>query len=117
MFESLEKKKKQQISERDLINEWLVEYFGKTYEEVEESYKDENGVLPTDISREFYKDYAITEEQYDEFSLQIKEFLCKKWKVSKKTYDRHFGMTLLNVMPSIKNEHLLTKNNEDGDNR
>lgn len=113
MFKSLEKKKKDQISERDLINEWLVEYFGKTYEEVADTYRDENGKLPEDISRTFYKDYAITEEQYDELGIQIKEFLCKKFKVPKSRYDRNFGMTLLNVMPSVNKDYLPTEKQEE----
>ena len=102
MFESLQSKKKNLISERDLINEWLLEYFGKTYEEVEESYKDENSKSPEDISREFYKDYAVTKEQYEEFSEKLKEFLCKKWKVNNKYYGRRFGFNLVNILPSVK---------------
>lgn len=104
MFEELKKKKKGTISPKDIVNAWLVHYFGKTYEEVEATYKDENGVLPADISRQFYQDYALTKEQYEEYELALKEFICKKFNMPKKRYDRDFGLSRLNIDPSIKHE-------------
>jgi hypothetical protein len=78
------------------VNGWL-KYFGTTIEEVFEKnphYKDDN--------RQFYLDYAVTQEQYDEWYKWAFKEIKKDTKYPNEMIKRSFEW--LNMAPSIKNE-------------
>lgn len=98
----LDKVKRKDISETILVNTWLGKYYNTTLQEVEKNYKKENGeFLPGETAR-FYKDFAVTQEQHDEWDKQIRKELRKKLKLSKKMFDRSYSLLYLNIAPSIK---------------
>jgi hypothetical protein len=90
--------KKKVLTTDDLYNGWLVKYHGITVQELLEK---EPELCKTS---EWYKKYAVTTEQYDEwYKWAIKE-IQKFYHCSKKTAIRNFAFDYLNVSPSIKDE-------------
>mgnify|MGYP000217737854 CR=1 FL=1 len=99
----LDKVKKKDISETLLVDTWLKKYHNTTLKEEEKNYKKENGVfLPGETAR-FYKDFAVSQKQHDEWDKQIRKELKNKLKLSKKIFDKSYSFLYLNIAPSIKN--------------
>jgi hypothetical protein len=82
----------------DLINMWLVPFFGTTIQKVEKNWVGEKN------SRAFYKKYAVTEAQHDMWYSWAIYAICKDYKWSKKMAKHQFMFTYLNCSPSIKTE-------------
>jgi len=102
-LENLKKLKRNEISDRDLVDSWLITFFNTTLSEVEKDYtKDESGKFSPEDTRNFYKKYSISQEQHDEWEKAVKKILRKKLRLSKKFFDRSWPLTYLNVAPSTK---------------
>ena len=103
MFEKFKKLKRKDIDTESIVDSWLFEYHGTTMEEVSKGYtKNKDGEYdPADTSK-FYNDYAITQEQHDEWEDMIYKVLPKKLGMSKNLFERSWAMTRLNCAPSIK---------------
>lgn len=52
--------------------------------------------------RAFYKKYAVTQEQHDEWEDWAKKYARKITKLPKKLFDRSWSFTYLNVSPMTK---------------
>ena len=95
--------KKNKITEKELINWWLDKYHNTNMDEVKASHpewmKD-----PSAHSRDFYQEYAVTQEQHDEWNEWAKETLRKSTGYSKKYIDKAWPWVYLNVSPSVKKE-------------
>jgi hypothetical protein len=101
MFNSIKDKKTKEIGSEDLVDVWLYKFFKTTLTEVSKEYKkDSDGIYLNGETNRFYKTYALTDEQYEEWDKAIKDFLCYKFKISKKRYNKEFGIAQLNFSPS-----------------
>jgi hypothetical protein len=79
----------------DIMNLWLVKYHGIT---VEELCKKEPVLITTS---DWYKKYAVTQEQHDLWYDEAIELLSKYHRWSKKFTKRQFWMSYLNLAPSV----------------
>lgn len=106
MYDSLKDKRRTEITPEHLVDIWLSYYFNTTLQEESKKYdKDEDGLFLSAENHKFYNEHALTKEQYAEWDKATRDFLCTKFKVAKKRYNREFGMASLNYAPSeIKNE-------------
>ena len=89
-------KKKKELTDTDLYNGWLVKYHGLT---VEELMQKEPELCQTP---EWYKKYAVTQEQHDEWYEWAITEICKFRKCSRKFAERNFSFDYLNISPSVK---------------
>jgi dTDP-D-glucose 4,6-dehydratase len=90
-------KRRTEYTGNEIMNWWLVPYHGKTIEEIFEAnpeYKDDN--------RKFYQDYAVTQEQHDEWYELALDKLQKSLKWKRDMVKREFAMPYLNLAPSVK---------------
>ena len=85
------------LTQDDLINVWLKDYFDTTLEE-------EYAKQPWTDSREFYARYRVTQAQHDEWNAKAKEMFKKALRLNKYSADRFWGLTYLNTSPSVKDE-------------
>ena len=81
----------------EIINWWLVPYHGTTIEEIFEKHPEY-----AEDNRKFYQDYAITQEQHDEWYDLTIERLSKSLRWSKKMTKREFSFPYLNLSPTVK---------------
>lgn len=83
-----------------LLDGWL-KYHNTTMKEVEENHPEwkEN---PSMHSREFYKKYAVTQEQHDEWEAWAKEYTKKSTKIRGKLFDRSWTWVYLDTAPNVK---------------
>ena len=92
---------KKKLTEELFINKWLEDYHNTSIKEVEEKYpewmEDTN-----QGSREFYKTYAVSQVEHDEWYRWAIDVLAKHYRLSKKRARRAFWLNYLNVAPSIK---------------
>jgi hypothetical protein len=79
-----------------IMEGWLKKYHGLTVQELME--KEPELVKTPD----WYKKYAVTNEQHDEWYEWAISEMSKNLKVSKKTVKRMFAIEYLNLSPSIK---------------
>lgn len=86
---------RKELTEEDFINEWMIPYHGIT---IEEAYEKD----PWPDSRTFYQRYAVTQEQHDQWNDKAKEMFGHHFRLSKSNVDRHWGLTYLNVSPTVK---------------
>ena len=116
--------KKKQISDVELINWWLEKYHNTNLEKIMEEHpdwkeidekvklindykgwsKEENDAIlqqQNKNSREFFKTYAVTEEQHDEWCEWAKEEIRKRTKLSKEYINRKWGFVYLQTSPSV----------------
>jgi len=82
----------------DMINGWLLPYHNTTIEQIEKEWEGEKD------SRIFYKKYAVTQAQHDEWYEWAITLLSKYFRRSKKMIRRQFCFDYLNCAPSIKKE-------------
>jgi len=93
--------KKTELTEEFLINWWLEKYHGIT---VTEMIKKHPRLCK---SGNWYKKYAVTQVQHDEWYSWAIDILSKTFHMSKKYTKRMFGLVYLNCAPSInKNKKL-----------
>jgi hypothetical protein len=92
-------KKKKALSADDLYNGWLTPYHGITVAWLMEN---EPELIKTS---DWYKKYAVTEEQHDIWYEWAVDELCKaygyKSKKSRELMKRRFAVEYLNIAPSI----------------
>ena len=76
---------KKKLTEEEFINMWLMAYHAIDLEGVKKAHPEwmEN---PEKHTRDFYRTYAVTQAQHDEW------------------YERDFCLAYLNVAPSIKGD-------------
>lgn len=86
---------KKELTETDLINMWMVPYHGIT---IEKAYEQD----PWEDSATFYKRYAVTQQQHDDWNEKALEVFRKHFGMRKTMAKRHWGFTYLNVSPSVK---------------
>lgn len=87
--------KKKELSVEDLINLWMVPYYGMT---IQRAYESE----PWTDSHEFYGRFQCTQEQHDEWNAVAKEMFRKHFKIGKKSIDRFWALPYLNCSPMVK---------------
>lgn len=80
-----------------LVNGWL-KYHNTTLDEVRKNY-DENDPK---IAAKFLKDYAVTQQQHDEWYEWMKKTVAKEMKLSKKYVERGCWAIYLNTSPMVK---------------
>lgn len=91
-----------QVNREDLLNGWL-KYWNTTVEEVVKRH-------PKEFLRDsdWFRAYAVTQEQHDEWEKWAKEHVRKTTKLPKRFIDKIWGFTYLDVVPDI----IYTKNEE-----
>jgi len=91
------------INANDLINWWLEKYYNTTLEKILEENPEwkEN---PREHTKDFYKKYAVTQEQHDEWEKWAKEYIRKVAKVSKSYLNRAWWSIFLNISPIVKHD-------------
>ncbi len=90
---------KEKLTEEEFINKWL-EYHNITLEEILDN-NPEWKKDPQSHTRDFYEQYAVTQEQHDEWYDWAIERLSKYYRFSKKYCKRMFALSYLNVSPNI----------------
>ena len=117
-----------EVNMEDLLNLWLKKYHNTNYKKVKKDHpewadaervfdemkkhkKDFTEEECTAISErlnnattEFYKTYAVTEEQHDEWVKEAKEYIRKITKLPKKLIERGWWSVYLDCSPSVKRE-------------
>ena len=96
-------RKKKELTQEMLIDLWLYRYHKTTLEEVIKEHPEwlEN---PQEHTRDFYKTYAVTEEQHDEWYEDAKKIVKDYYNLSERRLNREFPFIYLNVAPTIKRE-------------
>ena len=79
----------------DLYNGWLVPFHGITVKWLVEN---EPELIKTP---EWYKKYAVTQDQHDLWYEWAITEICKYYKYSRKLAKRNFSMEYLNISPSV----------------
>jgi len=87
---------RKQLSEEDFYNWWLQKYHGITATELIEK---EPELCKTS---DWYKKYAVTQAQHDEWYEWAIVTIMKNQRCSKKTAQRLFCFEYLNLSPNIK---------------
>jgi len=89
-----------QLTADDLYNGWLTPYHGITVEWLK---KNEPELIKT---VEWYKKYAVTQEQHDQWYEWAIDELCKahgyRSKKSRELMKKNFCFDYLNIAPSVK---------------
>jgi hypothetical protein len=88
-------KHREKLTQDDLYNGWLTKYHNTT---VEELIKNEPELIKTS---DWYKKYAVTQAQHDEWYEWAINKLSKFYGTSKKQAKRNFCFDYLNIAPSI----------------
>jgi len=83
------------VSTEYIINGWLEKYHGI---KIEQLIKSEPELCKTS---EWYKKYAVTQKQHDEWYEWAVAEICKATKLSKKAVKRGFAFDYLNVAPGL----------------
>ena len=83
------------VTEEEIYNGWL-KYHGLT---VDELIKQDPETIKTP---EWYKKYAVTQTQHDEWYEWAIDLICKRMKCSRKLAMRSFAFDYLNLAPSVK---------------
>lgn len=91
--------KRKQVTADDLYNLWLEPYHGVT---VQWLVDNEPELIKTP---EWYKKYAVTQEQHDQWYEKAIDLLCKekgaKSKKSREFVKKNFCFDYLNISPSV----------------
>ncbi len=87
---------KKPLNEEDFYNYWLVKYHGITVRELMEK---EPELIKTS---DWYKKYAVTQEQHDEWYEWAINLIAKHERCSKETARIRFVWDYLNLSPAIK---------------
>ena len=89
------------LSERDLIDWWLGKFHQTTLTEVESQHP-EWMAEPEKYTHDFYEEYAVTQEQHDEWEKWATATLKKQTGRSGIYFQRSWAWVYLNVAPEIK---------------
>ena len=91
---------KAKLTEEEFIDKWLTDYHNTNLREVLENHPEwmEN---MADGSREFYKTYAVTNEQHDEWYAWAIQRIMKHYRYGKKRAEKAFAFPYLNVSPTV----------------
>jgi len=87
---------KRLLSQEFVMDWWLQKYHGITCQWL---IKNEPELITTP---EWYKKYAVTQEQHDEWYDWVVSYMAKYYRQSKKIVKRRFCFDYLNCSPSIK---------------
>jgi hypothetical protein len=90
--------KRKELNAEDFYNAWLVKYHGITVKELME--KEPELVSTPD----WYKKYAVTQAQHDEWYEGSISTIAKYYRCSKKEARRKFVWDYLNLSPSVKQD-------------
>lgn len=84
-------------TENELRDLWLLKYHNITTEELVK-------LLPKEVlnNSNWFKLYPCTQKQYDEWEIECKLLLNKKYKFTKRTIEHGWGMTALQCSPYVK---------------
>jgi hypothetical protein len=88
--------KRKELNAEDFYNYWLVKFHNITVKELME--KEPELVKSPD----WYKKYAVTQEQHDEWYTWAIDTIAKYYRCGKKVAKRRFVWDYLNLSPSIK---------------
>ncbi len=88
--------KRKDLQEADFYNWWLNKYHNTTIQEIQDK---EPELCKTS---DWYKKYAVTQEEHDAWYEWAINTLAKHYKMSKKTTKRRFLFNYLNLSPSVK---------------
>jgi len=89
---------RKQLTEEEFYNAWLVPCHGIT---VQWLIDNEPELIKT---TDWYRKYAVTEEQYNEWYEWAIQRMMKHYKWSRKMAVSNFTLAGLNVLPSIKKD-------------
>ena len=94
---------KTNLTEEEFLNRWLGKCFDTNLAEVKEAHPewDDNS---SEHSRDFYREYAVTQEEHDEWYTWAVDRVAKHYGYGKKYAKRAFSIPYLNVAPSIKED-------------
>lgn len=87
---------RKQIDGNFLVNGWM-KHHNTTIEDVFRDHPEYHL-----DNRQFYLDYSVTQEQYDEWVIWAKEQIKKVTKLSNKTIDHGWSWVYLNTAPHIQ---------------
>jgi hypothetical protein len=107
-LELLKNTKKEDIHEGMLVNVWLEEFFNIILKDLEadKRFSKKDGTAKPNSVKKFYKTYAVTQKQHDWWHNLMVEILVKKYKVSKKYFEKTWCFMYLNCSPMIKNKSI-----------
>jgi len=88
-------KKTKCITAENIMNYWLTKYHNVT---VEDLIKNEPELIRTPA---WYKKYAVSTEQHDEWYKWAITEICKERNCSRKYAERNFCFDYLNVAPNV----------------
>jgi hypothetical protein len=88
--------KRKELTSEDFYNYWLVKFHGITVQELIEK---EPELCKTS---DWYKKYACTQEQHDEWLDWAVDTIAKYYRCGKETARKRFVWDYLNLSPSIK---------------
>ena len=96
-----------EISIAELINLWLVKYYGTT---IDDAFAND----PWTISSEFYQRYPCTQEQHDEWEVEAKALFTQRTKYKGKIHNASWSYAYLDSSPMVITErHYYLKVNGD----
>jgi len=93
---------KKLLTEEEFINWWLRKYHNTDIEGVKEAHPEWMDD-PQKHTRDFYRTYAVTREQHDEWYAWAIKRLMKYYSMGRKRAEKSFCMDYLNVAPNIQN--------------
>ena len=97
----MEKVTKRNVTIEYFINKWLKDYHNTNLDEVTKLHPEwENN--PREHIHDFYKKYAVTKEQHDEWHEWAIKEIMRIWRISKKRAERAFTFDYLNCAPNTK---------------
>jgi hypothetical protein len=89
---------KKQLNTEFIMDWWLQKYHNITIQWLIEN---EPELIKTP---DWYKKYAVTQAEHDEWYDWAIDYMSKYYKMSKKTIKKNFAFDYLNCSPSIKKE-------------
>ena len=92
---------KTKLTEEDVINWWLEKYHNTNLTEILKTHPEWED-NPREHTAEFYRAYAVSQEQHDEWHKWMIDAIAKEHGMSKKFVKRHSWAVYLNCSPSVK---------------
>ncbi len=87
------------LTREELIELWLIPYHGLTVKELIE--KEPAQFLKTD---EWFKKYAVTKQQHDDWYDAAIKLITKRLRTSQKAAKRWFTLDYLDIAPSVNDK-------------
>jgi len=92
--------RKPKLTQDDLIDKWLKDYHSTSLKQVIIDHP-EWEAEPEKHTRDFYKTYAVTQEQHDAWEEWVITTLMKQERAGRKYIERGMWAIYLNCAPSI----------------